>query len=137
MFCKAISTFFFHSYNFYTVSIRKKHVSLILSTSFTGPQCISAFQLLFLQSAATMPFKSRNAITLPVHRDEAAIDMVWVSEDILDKERKRRNSTLKKISTLRRSCKASKNRSTERTVEADDEGTVEDGDEMPLLESQD
>ncbi len=80
-----------------------------------------------------MPFKSRNAITLPVHRDEAAIDMVWVSEDILDKERKRRNSTLKKmwkkISTLRRSCKASKNRSTERTVE--------DGDEIPLLESQD
>ncbi len=73
--------------------------------------------------------------------DEAAINMVWVSEDILDKERKRRNSTLKKmwkkISTLRRSCKASKNRSTERTVEDDDEGTVEDGDEIPLLESQD
>ncbi len=88
-----------------------------------------------------MPFKSRNAITLPVLRDEAAIDMVWVSEDILDKERKRKNSTIKKmwkkLSTLRRSRKASKNLSTERTVEDGDEGTVEDGDEIPLLESQD
>ncbi len=82
-----------------------------------------------------MPYKKRNAITLPITRDEAAIDMVWVSEDVLERERKRKNSTFKKmwnrISTLRSRKARSKSPSTQRTP------SVEDEDRIPLMESQD